>query len=223
MTAFSSLISKTLTNDLKWRESELSFLFKQLISTNPGSTQEQALLRANLTMIYAHYEGFCKFALGEYIDALEKLKLKRIQLKWKLATFSMTSFHKELLNETNQADFFTKLFNEFDLHINEVATYSRPEQISNLWPDLLASWLNKLDLDDKCVNDEHVTLEALVTHRNQIAHGKKLTVSNRGELIKYSKAATLAMHQVAVGIVDALDRQSYRRHSLVHTILGHSI
>ena len=63
MSAFSDFYMKQIEADLDWRESELAVLRKHLLSTTVGSTQETTFLRTNLAMLYAHYEGFCKFAL----------------------------------------------------------------------------------------------------------------------------------------------------------------
>lgn len=222
MATIADWTTKQLSDDLVWREEELALLKKQLLNSPVGSTQEKTLLRANVAMVYAHYEGFCKFALELYIDALDKLKLKRKDLKWPLATHSMGKLHNELLSKANQTEFFSHFLSEFDKHLEEVANYERPPKIANLWPDLLAEWLQKLNLDAKYVSEGYLTLETLVESRNQIAHGKKLMVSNRADLEKYSNAATLAMHEVAVGISDALEKKTYKRHSFVCTILGHS-
>ena len=223
MASFADLVTKELSDDLVWREQELAFMRKQLIVAPVGSIQEKTLLRANLAMIYAHYEGFCKFALELYIDALERLKLKRKELVWPLAAFSMGKLHKVLCAETERVAFFSAFINEFEKQLEEVAEYDRLPQIANLWPDLLHDWLSRLDLSSEYVTNGHATLEALVYNRNQIAHGKKLMVASRAELDKFSEAATLAMHEVAVGISEALEKRTYRRHSFVNTILGHAV
>ncbi|MDR3409351.1 MAG: MAE_28990/MAE_18760 family HEPN-like nuclease [Formivibrio sp.] len=223
MNRFAEFYVDQLEADLNWREQELAILRKQLLQTRIGSTQEVTFLRTNLAMIYAHYEGFCKFALGVYIDALEKLALKRVDLRWVIASQSLTQFHTELKNVSDPSEYFNKLFTELDTHLNEKATYQKPENVANLWPDLLMSWQSRLGLDTKMVQNEQTRLESLVTTRNHIAHGKKLTVSNRAELDAHAKAATLAMHEVAVGIADALDNKLYLRSSQVMTIFPHAI
>ena len=174
-------------------------------------------------MLYAHYEGFCKFALEVYIDALDKLKLKRKDLKWPLATFSLSKFHKELRVEGDRTEFFSRFLSEFDKHLDQTAEYERFPQIANLWPNLLTEWLNRLNLSAHHVASEYTLLESLVTSRNQIAHGKKLIVSSRSQLDQYANAALLAMHEVALGIAEALEKKSYKRHGMVYTILGHAL
>lgn len=222
MTIFASLFTNQLSSDLRWREEELAILRKQLIQSPTGSAQEKTLLRANLAMIYAHYEGFCKFALEVYIDALEKLNLKRHELKWPIAAHSLAPLYRELSNESGQTAFFTKFLNEFEDFLNKEATYDRPSNIANLWPDLLSEWLSKFSLDAANILADKALLESLVSNRNQIAHGKRLTIKNREDLDKYAHAATMAMHEVAIGIADALEKKTYRRHAEVRTVFNHA-
>lgn len=222
MASISELAIAELEKDLTWREAELALMRKQLISSLPGTPQESALLRANLAMTYAHYEGFCKFALELYVSSLQRLNLKRIDLAWPLASFTLKKLHKDLSVETDQTRFFTRLLNEFNDAILGDADFEKPPQISNLWPNLLIEWLTKLHLDTSCVIENTTTLEQLVTNRNQIAHGKKLTIKSRDELDKYSKAAKSVMNEVALEICYSLEQRKYSRHGRVMTIFKHA-
>ncbi len=53
---------KQLEEDLDWRIAELGILKTQVVSARKGSDRYQVMLRALWAMLYAHYEGFCKFA-----------------------------------------------------------------------------------------------------------------------------------------------------------------
>lgn len=223
MSAFSDYIAGQLTADLEWRESELVILKKALLQTSIGSQQENTLLRANLALVYAHYEGFCKFSIGVYIDALNKLKIPRKDLNWKLALLSMNSFIADVKNESQPAEVFLKLSQEFNNQIELIAQYEQLSDISNLWPDLLILLLQKYNLSSSIVSDNKLILESLVTKRNQIAHGKGLLVKTRSELEKHYEVATLAMHAVAISICEALEKESYRRVCHVSTIFNHAI
>lgn len=222
MSAFADLFIKEIMNDLVWREAELAILRKQLLQTTVASAQEQALLRANVALLYAHYEGFCKFCVGVYIDALKKRKLKRKDLKWKIAAQSMKKFFLELKQVEQQNEFFTKFMDELNGRLEETAEFENIGETSNLWPDLLVSWLNRLDLKSVNVEEQTHYLHELVESRNKIAHGQRLTISTRDAFDSYSKAATLAMHEVALGVADALESRSYQQSGAVNTIFIHA-
>jgi len=53
-----------LEQDLNWREAELASLKVLVAEATAGTVSHQALLRALWAMLYAHYEGFCKFSHG---------------------------------------------------------------------------------------------------------------------------------------------------------------
>jgi hypothetical protein len=222
MSAFSDYYTKELTQDLVWREAEMAVLKKSLTLTTPGTTQEQSLLRANLALIYAHYEGFCKFALNTYIDALKRLKLRRRDLSWNIAAYSMKSFFASLQTKKSQTEFFSALLDEFNVEISKLAEYELPPEIANLWPDLLITWLKRLDLGYSVIDSHQAVLHALVDNRNKIAHGKKLTISSRADLDQYFQVATSAMHEVAIEVCEALEKRTYQRSSHVFTVLEHA-
>lgn len=212
-----------LMEDLEWREVELAILRKALLTTTRKSIQERTMMRMNLAMIYAHYEGFCKYALGVYIDSIERTNLPRSELKWPLAASSMKEFIDHLVEKKNDSlDFFGHIFSEFDRTLEEKPTFSRPEPIANLWPRTLLSWMRNLNLKDDNVQALSARLSSLVTNRNHIAHGKNFPIEDREELARYADAAMLAMHEVAIGISESLSKLSYKRHAKVMTILGHA-
>lgn len=211
MAAIATLVSAQLTKDLKWREAELAIMRKSLYQASVGSPQEGVLLRANLAMLYAHYEGFCKYALELYIDSVDRLKLRRGDLCWPLLTYSLAAFQSTLNGEVERKSFFARILGEFNGLLDAVATYERPGQISNLWPDLLLEWLGKLGLDNREVVEQQALLHSLVFNRNQIAHGQKVMVESREHFEKFYRAATSAMHCVAIGMVDSFDKAAYKR------------
>lgn len=211
MASLANWVSSQLTDDLMWREAELALMRKHLHASALGSPQEGVLLRANVAMLYAHYEGFCKYALELYQDSVSKLKIRRGDLCWPLLTYSLGKFQSALKNEPDRRDFFAKVLVDFNGMLDAVATYDEFPEISNLWPDLLCEWLARFGLGQDEVTENSALLKSLVMERNQIAHGKRLMISDRMKFDKYSRAATIAMHSVAVGIVESFEVQSYRR------------
>lgn len=51
----------------------------------------------------------------------------------------------------------------------------------------------------------------MVARRNEIAHGQKMIIKDIQEYKKYEDAALEVMHELAVSIVDALDKKQYLR------------
>ena len=61
-----------IERDLDWREAELAILRLFLANKEITEREKRVLFRAAWALLYAHYEGFCKFALTVYFDALRR-------------------------------------------------------------------------------------------------------------------------------------------------------
>ena len=64
-----------LESDLSWRQEELRLLSNGILRLSREADRDR-VRRAQIVMLYAHSEGFCKVALLTYIRALNDLKLK---------------------------------------------------------------------------------------------------------------------------------------------------
>jgi len=223
MSLFSEKYTKEIEKDLGWRETELAILRRHLQQASVGSVQEKALLRANLAMVYAHYEGFCKFSLGVYVDALNRRKLKVKNLKWPIAAHSLTGFITALKREERPDKFMSKLFSEFDAQLEQFAECKNIAESSNLWPDQLISWLQRLGLPTANVMMQENFLKELVNTRNKVAHGESMHIQDMATFVKYADAANLAMHEVAVEVAEALEKATYQRNAEDTTTFGHAL
>ncbi|MBR8826692.1 MAG: hypothetical protein DSM107014_02110 [Gomphosphaeria aponina SAG 52.96 = DSM 107014] len=57
-----------IEQELDWRERELTSMKILVITTKNNSTKQA--LRSLIVMLYAHYEGFCKFAWDLYLNGI---------------------------------------------------------------------------------------------------------------------------------------------------------
>jgi hypothetical protein len=90
------------------------------------------------------------------------------------------------------------------------------ETDSNLWPNLLRDNSTEVDLPHKKVDEHELKLKALVARRNEIAHGKKMVIASLAEYQPYEDAAILVMHELAVAVLECLEKKTYLRSGLVH-------
>lgn len=200
---------KKLEQDLQWREAELIQLKLQAIEAEEGTVRHQALLRALWTMLYAHYEGFCKFALDTYLDALTELQPRRIDCKKQIAALSMTSQFKGLqgdLSNENCANFvheFSAILNQSVEFNFEFATQG------NLHPKELLKNYQCVCLPSDPIEDNQHILEALVSRRNAIAHGRNAPVKNFEEYEEHEEAAFTVICGLAIAIIEALEQKQY--------------
>lgn len=203
------LWEKQLEQDLNWRESELASFKVLVVDASPGTVREQALLRALWMMLYAHYEGFCKFAWDTFIDHLQGSRALRCDCVESIAIFSLTKIFKDLRNYDPRMiwEFCTT---DFQKKMGSQISFDIPlETKSNLWPELCKDNCNALNLPYTAIDRHHHKLRTLVSRRNDIAHGKQMTIHSLQEYQKYEDAAFEVMYEITLGIVECLSDQSY--------------
>ena len=100
--------------DLDWRIGELAELKKLTVSSSDNSTAHSALLRALWVMLYAHYEGFCKFVISIFLDELEKTRRERKHFKDEIILFSLEKEFNTLRNNSSLKEFYKYLTRTFD-------------------------------------------------------------------------------------------------------------
>jgi hypothetical protein len=201
---------RVLEEDLKWRESELASLKLLASDAEAGTVRHHALLRALCALLYAHYEGFCKFAWDYYFESLEKTGVLRRDCASHIARASMQKDFKEMrgnLSPDAMWDFCTARFGS--LMQERLEFVLKLETNSNLWPNLLIENSSAVGLACSAARENAVKLRSLVARRNDIAHGQKMTIANLGEYHDYENAAIVVMHELAISVLEALESESY--------------
>ena len=75
-----NILQDNLDGDLVWRTKELS-IFRKTIPTQEGAKQT-VLIRAGIPLLYAHWEGFIKYAAECYLQFVALQKLKHNELDY---------------------------------------------------------------------------------------------------------------------------------------------
>ena len=197
--------------DLGWREGELGSLKIAVAAAPTGSDRQRALLRALWTMLYAHYEGFSKFCWDLLLDEIEKDGCTRNALAEPLAVLSLLKVFKEFRANTSADGIWLFVHSILPTEMNRPVVFPiRLETRSNLWPDLVRQNNASVGINAAQVDVHANQLGALVGRRNEIAHGKKLVVDSLDEYSNYERAVMLVLHELAVAVVDQLDRQTFK-------------
>jgi hypothetical protein len=204
--------ARQLEQDLSWREAELASLKLLVSESTVGSVRQTSLLRALWVMLYAHYEGFFKFAWDLYLGELERLSVARELTIDPLARFSLTRNFQLLRGDLSLRSLWGCFTRDFQSWMREPLRFEeRLETRSNLWPGLAKENSEAIGLQTTKLDTYEIELRALVSRRNDIAHGKNMVVQNLAEYQKYEDAATLAMHELAVAVLDTLEQREYLR------------
>jgi len=80
---------------------------------------------------------------------------------------------------------------------------------SNLWPDIFQRECEKVGLDSQEIQKQWGRIKALVSRRNDIAHGKTMTIKSVGEYTEYENATLLVLHDLAIQVLDILENEAY--------------
>ena len=73
---------------------------------------------------------------------------------------------------------------------------------SNLWPQLLHTILDRLDLAGEKISIDEPKLKTLVARRNDIAHGQKVFITDLTYYLEYEQAVAILMDELAIAIVN---------------------
>lgn len=197
--------------DLRWREEELAALKLLASSAVKSSARERALLRALTALLYAHYEGFCKFCWDLYVEVLSNQKPQKRTLIDSVKIAALESEILDLKKNMSHSDVVKFL--------DSYGTYCRVAQPikinldidSNLWPDRFQKIMDRLSLSSDCIKTYNTEIRALVGRRNGIAHGEKLIIADIKAYEQFENCALLVMHELAINIADALEGQTYMK------------
>lgn len=164
-------------------------------------------------MLYAHYEGFCKFAWNLYLEGIKQQNLNRNQCCEPIKIFSLKKKFKQVGGNLSSKFLWEFFSTELPKMLNEDLEFApqeyQLETKSNLKPELLKSNLEEINLFCPIIDEHEVILKRLVEMRNSIAHGEKNLIQELSEYEKYEKAAFDVMYELGLTIIESLEGQKY--------------
>ncbi|WP_413083594.1 MAE_28990/MAE_18760 family HEPN-like nuclease [Tomitella fengzijianii] len=172
-----------LEEERAWRRSEISALKSHLVQAqnkSENSPLSRSLRRAYVAMIYAHWEGYVKAALGYYV---EFLKRRRIPLR--NATDGIASAHVNRLvrsiesgSESAREDLIG-IVRGRNVRVSRLSIADVIDKSANLRYERLCEAFHCLGLEiDSFSTKRELINRKLCDTRNTIAHGKHLTVAS---------------------------------------------
>ncbi|MFE0034320.1 MAE_28990/MAE_18760 family HEPN-like nuclease [[Kitasatospora] papulosa] len=183
-------IRATLEGEITWRRDEVRRL-RNLQTLQISGQSRESLRRALLVMLYAHLEGYAKFALEQYAEAINRAGLTVRQGRKELGAACLAEKFKTYRSPESSdpldpaggrarqilkdAEFLEDLLGmqstPISLNVDHVTSAD-----SNLSPAVLRRNLAMLALDDSGVHRFTSALEGLLKLRNNIAHGERLNL-----------------------------------------------
>lgn len=204
--------AEILEKDLQWREAELVSMKRLAIVNCNNEIIYLTTLRAAWSLLYAHFEGFTKFCWDLLLDQIQKENIKIHQLNDKFQLLALEKQFRQIksnLSGESLMKFFTSdLPNEFSQYA-KFPSDCRLETDSNLWPNVFDDECLKIGIISKVLDENRRLIKTLVARRNEIAHGKSMTITSVTEYTEYEQATLLVLHDLAIQLVELIESKSY--------------
>lgn len=169
-----SQLTDAMSEDFAWRKRELLNL-KSLVEKNRGSHIRDMCVRAALTLLYAHWEGFIKRIGSLYLEYVARQQLKHSELASPFLASAVSGLVRGVLNESGIRSCMevVKFFRSDAEEKSSINFKSGINTKANLKSDVFHEIVVTLGLDyTRFQTKEQLIDERLLKNRNHIAHGK---------------------------------------------------
>lgn len=205
--------SQTLEEDLAWREAELASLKRIAVTNKDNEGIYRCMLRAAMALLYAHFEGFTKFCWELLLDQVQGRRVAIAVLREDFLVLALEKRFRALRGNLSSASLWKFFHNDLPEALNSNAIFDsdcRLDTECNLWPNVYERECAKVGIASTELQTYRTRIKALVSRRNDIAHGKSMTIRSIGEYNDYEKAVLIVMHDLAVQVLDILEKQTYK-------------
>lgn len=218
-------ITAELEAEWNWRITEL----KKLSNTynNIEDSNKFVIRKAQILLLYSHFEGFSKFAFLYYIEEINSNDLQIKHLNLTLRAASMHEVFKEYGNINKKGRYFCnnlpedpklkqysrrcEFVDKFYNFLDEIARI--PDTIvdteSNLKPEVLNKILFQLGLPIDRFKDFKGDIHKLLQYRNKIAHGSSTDGINSFPYDDILNSIIVIIDQIKTLIRDSLCNNKY--------------
>jgi hypothetical protein len=202
-------VAHLLERDLDWRRTEIAVMKLAIVRSEQNSPQRRALLRAAHAMLYAHFEGFCKYAWTVYLQSIVASGASRCQCRRCLQLLSLETPLRQLRGNSSSASIWEFATSVLPGLLVSKVQFDGISTDGNLGPDKFADLCERLGLPYAAMMTHRTLLQSLVNRRHEIAHGEKAYINDLSEYAKYESAVLDIVYELAVAIVEAIDSSAY--------------
>jgi MAE_28990/MAE_18760-like HEPN len=189
-----SELQEEMAAEFAWRKKELTGL-KTIVIANETTHNRALCVRAAITLLYAHWEGFVKNIGTFYLGFVAKRKLKHSELADSFLAFSISGLMRDAAtNNTVQPSLdLVALFRSHSDTRSSLKWRNGIRTKGNLGSAVFREIVQVLGLDySRFATKEKLIDEKLLHTRNNVAHGHSLAMESK----EY-----LALHDVVFGMM----------------------
>ena len=217
-------------SDQSWRQDEIR-TWQNLISLEASEDIQNQLRRPLVLLLYAHFEGFCKFAFALYVRVVNEEGISCEDANFAIAAATLDDIFRALHDSSHKVpEFKHSLPDDTYLHrfarerefLEKTAEVGRkPVRISdkvldmesNLSPTVLRKVLFRLGFEHEAFRHLDGTINRLLNYRNNIAHGSSKGGINAADYEKLREDAFIVMNETKRMVMHFLSAEKYLRHN----------
>ena len=207
-------LEDALSEQVAWRRTELHSILAQIRAAQQCSIQAKtALCRAGVALLYAHWEGFAKFALATYVRYVAKRGLPDKELHYAFVAMSVEAQLRRAgdMTQTQLAIERVRRLMEESQSRALIPTQDPINTRSNLNSEVCSELLSSLGLNNfPFATRSHLIDYKLLKARNEIAHGEYLPI----DPIDYEDLHVEVLELIQTFqriVISAVENRSYRR------------
>ena len=211
-----SELSDTLDSASAWRTKELSVL-RILIATRGRASEQAALRRSAVPMLYGHWEGFTKHAATAYLELVRRQQRLYRELKSNFLAIAVRGTVRAAADAAKSrctSEYLKKfgsIVDQFDEQVNfsGQAVKDVVSAESNLSSRILQDILDTIDIPyDQVFRQKALLIDgSLLENRNRIAHGESAEIDSVTYVQLHDLVIELINHLKDVVVNRARDQQ----------------
>ena len=221
-------LAAQLESELHWRQDEVRF-FQNRGATLLTEEERDQYRRAVILVLYAHFEGFCKFGFELYRTTINSEQISCADATPAIAAAGWAQLFKELRDPSKKCpDFRNRLPDDSKLHrfardvefIERTAEFGQlPVRIpddfvdteSNLKPVVLRKLLYRFGLPHDQFEPHEGQINRLLNTRNKIAHGEDRAGVREAEYEELRNLVFRIMDAIKTKIIECLSQRAFLR------------
>ena len=169
-----NMLQHYMQQEFAWRKKELHGL-KTLVRANEKTHNRELCLRAAVTLLYAHWEGFVKQIGTYFLEFVARQRLNHNQLSSNFLALCVASLVRNSV-DSSKVEASLQVVNFFRVDGNtrsRIRWQSGINTMANLKSDVFRDIVLALGLDySRFATKEKLLDEKLLGNRNRIAHGQ---------------------------------------------------
>ena len=173
-------VEDELVEDLAWRKREMINL-SFAVEAESTDLQKSVLVRAGISLLCAHWEGYIRHAANAYIMLISSQKIKVKELKDNFLTLKMKKkisqvsvSKKTSVQQTLVQEIIGIMETDFTIQYIDKPGKRIINTDSNLNYELFQEILQVLDIDNIYETKRHYIDAMMLKNRNSIVHGEKV-------------------------------------------------